>query len=184
MELILIQEKFGKDMNLLFEVNSRLDKYKVSLIETPNKADIIQKEIDFLMKIKNDFIEIKDSMIDFRNLVFYPDIDKPVFEDLQGVELKLKDKYPNFDPSALRNKAHTIDIIRCMETLVELNRKTKSKKEYFLMQNNSLKVKECENDEKMQFFLLNQFSTMIHLVQICKFSLEFSFHIELIKLFL
>lgn len=172
-------------MNLLIEVNQRLEKYKISLEKTPEKRDVIQKEIDFLTKIKDDFIEIKDCFIDFHDLVFYPELDgQPRYEDLQDIRRKFKEKHPNFDSTVLKNSTKELNIELVLDGLAKIFNNISAKKAYFEAQNNEKRVKECEEEQYLVMFILNQVAFLIHLVQVCKFSLEYSFHIELMKLFL
>lgn len=171
-------------MNLLIEVNTRLDKYKKSLIETPHKADVIQKEIDFLNKIKEDFIEIKENLTDFHDLVFYPTLgDEPRIEDLQEIRRKFKEKYPSFDSTVLKNSTKELNVELLLDYLAKIFMNITSKKTYFESKNDQKKVKECENEQYQIMFIMNQVAFLIHLVQVCKFSLEYSFHIELMKMF-
>jgi hypothetical protein len=172
-------------MNLLIEVNTRLEKYKLSLEKTPEKKDIIQKEIDFLMKIKNDFIELKDDLINFHDLVFLADFEgKPRYDDLQDIRRKFKDKYPNFDSTVLKNSTKELNIELLLDHLTQLFNKISANKAYFETQNNEKRVKECEKEQYSILFIMNQVAFLIHLVQVCKFSLEYSFHIELMNMFL
>jgi len=107
-------------MNLLIEVNQRLEKYKISLEKTPEKRDVIQKEIDFLTKIKEDFIEVKDCFVNFHDLVFYPNTESEYrFEDLQKIQVDFVKKYPEFDSSLLRIVDNTLDFNKTIELLAK-----------------------------------------------------------------
>lgn len=172
-------------MNLLIEVNNRLKKYKESLEKRPEKRDVIQKEIDFLTKIKDDFIEIKDDLINFHDLVFFPDLhSEGKHEDLQKIQLDFVRKYPEFDSSLLRIKENTLDFNQTIEHLTTLYSNAKRKKEYFESQKNENKVKEAEKEMENLAFIFNQLSIMINLIYVCKFSLDYGFHIQLMKMFL
>lgn len=172
-------------MNLLIEVNQRLEKYRISLEKTPEKREVIQKEIDFLTKIKEDFIEIKEDLINFHDLVFLPNLNSESrFEDLQGLQVDFVKKYPDFDSSLLRIVTQKLDYKATLELLTNIYNDLRRKKEYFTSQNNEKKVKETEIQLNELSFIFNQFALMINLVQVCKYALDFGFHIELMKLFL
>ena len=180
-----IQKKFGVNMNLLFEVNTRLEKYKLSLDKNPEKKEQIQKEIDFLTKIKNDFIEIKEDLINFHDLVFLQTLgDEPRYDDLQDIRRKFKEKHPKFDSTVLRNSTNELNIESILDHLTKIFNNISAKKAYFETQNNEKRVKECEQEQYSVLYIINQVAFLIHLVQVCKFSLEYSFHIELMNLFL
>lgn len=172
-------------MNLLIEVNTRLEKYRISLEKTPEKRDVIQKEIDFLTKIKDDFIEIKEDLINFHDLVFLPNLEsEPRFEDLQKIQVDFMKKNPEFNSSLLRLVTNTLNYDQTIKYLACFYKNSKRKLEYFKQQNNENKVKEAEKEINELTFIFTQLSLMINLVQVCKFALDFGFHIELMKLFL